>query len=240
MKTVLHSLFLVTLALIFSSCNVLDSFEQKAAKINGYEKAAYHLAKENRKLKVEISHLKSELQTLKSKNNYLRIQVDKYEKPQTLKSREIASVRPVDLKNDLVKFDVYQWKPSQMIAIGASEFEKKNYEKSAQFYHSFVTRFPSHEKVDDKLLFQAGVAAFESNAHPEWTKRHLQTLVENYPTSKFYRGAKLWMALTHLKEGNEDYFFNVVEEFRKKYRNTDEWKVLSHHYEKIVHKYKRN
>jgi len=48
------------------------------------------------------------------------------------------------------------------------------------------------------------------------------------------------MALTYLQLGDDQKFFTTVEEFRKKYRNTEEWKVLSPHYEKIVQKFKRN
>ena len=44
--------------------------------------------------------------------------------------------------------------------------------------------------------------------------------------------------MTHLKLGDEQAFFNTAEEFRKKYRNTPEWNILSGHYEKIVQKYK--
>ena len=57
-----------------------------------------------------------------------------------------------------------------------------------------------------------------------------------YPTSSYYRSAKLWVALTHMKLGDKQKFFATVEEFRKKYRNTNEWKILSAYYEKIEEK----
>jgi len=39
-----------------------------------------------------------------------------------------------------------------------------------------------------------------------------------------------------MKLGEKQKFFATVEEFRKKYRNTNEWKILSTYYEKIEEK----
>ena len=246
MKTTLTTVLTLMGALSLSSCDTFDHLEAKAEKINRYENVSLHLAKENRDLKLEISRLRSEIQGLKSEKNYLQIKIDKYEK-KTLAStigsdsgRSLASVAPVKPSNDLVKYDVYKWTPSQVLAMVEKEFEQKNFEKSAQFFMSFREHFPKHERITDQFLFQAGVASFESGNHPEWTLHHLENLVKAYPTSKYYRGAKLWMALTYLQLGQEEKFFTTVEEFRKKYRNTEEWKVLSPHYEKIVQKFKRN
>lgn len=226
------------------SCDKFDHLEAKAERINRYENVSLHLARENRGLKQEISRLRSDIQTLKSEKNYLQIKLDKYEQKTadngSQKSRGIASVAPVKPEKDLVKFDVYKWTPTQIISMAEKEFQSKNFEKSAQFFMSFRENFPKHERIDDHFLFQAGVASFESGKHPEWTLHHLETLVKAYPTSQYYRGAKLWMALTYLQLGEEEKFFHTVEEFRKKYRNTEEWKVLSPHYEKIVQKFKRN
>lgn len=234
-----------------SSCDYIERFEAKAEKINHYERVALHLSKENRELKSEVSRLHDQIQVLKSEKNFIQIKLDKYEgdKPTLASvtssgsSRGIASVGPkfkVAPSKDLVKFDIYKWTPSQILAMAEKEFEAKNYEKSAQFFTTFRNQFPQHERINDTFLFQAGVAAYESGDHQDWTLAHLEKLVEDFPTSKYYRGAKLWMALTYLEQGKESKFFNTVEEFRKKYRNTDEWKVLSPHYERIVQKYKRN
>lgn len=233
-----------------SSCDYVDHFEAKARKINHYEVTALQLSRENRDLKTEISRLQDQIQTLKSEKNFIQIKLDKYQGDgpslatvTSGSSRAIASVNPklaVDPKNDLVKFNIYKWTPSQILAMAEKEFAEKNYEKSSQFFTTFTDQFPHHERVSDQVLFQAGVAAYESGDHQDWTLKHLQKLVEDYPTSKYYRGAKLWIALTYLDQGKERKFFDTVEEFRKKYRNTDEWKVLSPHYEKIVQKYKKN
>lgn len=255
MKILKSNHFSVLLLLLslgtLSSCDYVERFEAKARKINHYEVTALQLAKENRELKTEIIRLQDQIQTLKSEKNYIQIKLDKYEQDKptlatvtTETSRGIASVNPkqlaADPKNDLVKFDVYKWTPSQILAMAEKEFAAKNYEKSAQFFTTFTRQFPHHERISDQVLFQAGVAAYESGDHQDWTLKHLEKLVEEYPTSKYYRGAKLWIALTYLDQGKDRKFFDTVEEFRKKYRNTDEWKVLSPHYEKIVQKYKKN
>lgn len=245
MKTMLKSLAILLALFSLSSCEYWEGLEAKATKINRYENVSLHLARENRDLKAEISRLRSDIQTLRSEKNYLQIKLDKYEDKQASRlegkhNRTIASVAPVDPKKDLVKYEVYKWTPSQVLAMAEKEFENKNFEKSAQFFMTFKEKFPQHEKIDDHFLFQAGVASFEAGKYPKWTIEHLEKLVQAYPTSQYYRGAKLWMALTYLQLGDEQKFFNTVEEFRKKYRNTEEWKVLSPHYEKIVQKFKRN
>jgi len=63
--------------------------------------------------------------------------------------------------------------------------------------------------------------------------------VSKYPKSNFYRGAKLWMAMSEYNTGNHRKFASTVEEFRTKYRNTEEWKILSKYYEDINHKNKK-
>jgi outer membrane protein assembly factor BamD (BamD/ComL family) len=90
--------------------------------------------------------------------------------------------------------------------------------------------------LSDEFYFKAGISAFESGSHHDWTITHFDNLMSKYPTSQYFRSAKLWIALTHMKMGNKKKFFATVEEFRKKYRNTPEWKILSSYYEKIEEK----
>lgn len=233
--------FVLGLTLLLTSCDFIERVERKSAKINRYQNVAMTLAKQNRELELEIDRLKYEIQVLKSKKHYLQINLEKAKNAGVKKSsRTIASIPKMSASDDKVKFGVYKWTPSQMMAVAEKEFSKKNYEKSAQFFKSFLTHFPTHKNVDDRFLFQAGMAAFESGKHYDWTLDHFNKLVAEYPTSQYYRGAKLWMGLTYLKLGDNDKFFETVEEFRKKYRNTSEWKILSSHYEKIVQKYKSN
>ncbi len=225
---------LLTLTFLFSSCEFSAHMDKKLKTVAGYEKAALSLSKENRALKAEIAKLKSEIQDLKIKNNFFALKLD-----EKSAGRSIASVSTaVWPQNDLVKFDTYKWSPAQTLAMAHKEFSEKNYEKSAQFFKTFITQFPKDKKLNDHLYFQSGVAAYEAG-HYDWAKEYMEKIIKEYPKSKFYRGAKLWHSLVNLKEGNNDAFFASVEEFRKKYRNTEEWTILSKHYENIVDKYKK-
>lgn len=201
-----------------------------------YEKKALALARENRLLEAKISDLQYQISQIESKNKFLSAQM---EKPQTPKAaRNIASI-PQNRPEDLVKFEIYKWTPEKLLAIGEKELHFKNYEKSAQFYNELIHRFPKHEIVSDRVLFGAGVAAFETGNRFDWSEKHLDRLVKNYPKSEFYRGAKLWLALAQYNQGEHQKFLTTVEEFRLKYRNTEEWKILSRYYEDISYKVKK-
>lgn len=196
-----------------------------------YEKKALLLAKENRELRAKLSDLTYKMNELESKNKYFASQTQG-------KSRSIASV-PQMKANDLVNYEVYKWSPEKLLAIGEKELHFKNYEKSAQFYNELIDRFPKHEIVSDRVLFGAGVAAFETGKRFDWSERHLTRLVSTHPKSEFYRGAKLWLALSQYQQGDHKKFLATVEEFRLKYRNTEEWKILSRYYEDIHFKVKK-
>jgi hypothetical protein len=200
-----------------------------------YEKKALNLAKENRILNAKLSDLQYKISTLESQNKFLTVQ-----KSETAPAanRAIASI-PKTNANDLVSYEIYKWTPEKLLAIGEKELHFKNYEKSAQFYNELIQRFPKHQLVSDRVLFGAGVAAFETGKRYNWTEKHLERLVKNYPTSEFYRGAKLWLALAQYNQGENQKFLATVEEFRLKYRNTEEWKILSRYYEDINVKVKK-
>lgn len=153
-------------------------------------------------------------------------------------SRSVASVKPValDVKKDMVEYKTYKWSADDMVKIADKEFKDKNFEKAAQFYTSLVNYYPDYKKLDDEFYFKAGISAYESGEHHEWTLKHFSVLMDKWPTSQYFRSAKLWVALTHMKMGDKKKFFATVEEFRKKYRNTNEWTILSSYYEKIEEK----
>ncbi|WP_127714443.1 hypothetical protein [Halobacteriovorax sp. HLS] len=239
MKQTMKMTFILALLTTFTSCELSSHIERRAQIINQHEDTILQISKENRMLKMKISSLMTEITSLESKNQYLKVQLQEAKEGKR-PARTIASVRPVSAGNDLVQFDVYKWKPGQVLAVAEKEFSLKNFEKSAQFFNTFKTQFPGDKSLDDQFLFQAGVASFESGKHYDWAVQNFESLVEGYPTSKFYRGAKLWMALANLKLGHHEKFFSTVEEFRMKYRNTSEWKILSTHYEKIVQRHKKN
>lgn len=208
------------------------SVSEKIARTWGHEKAALELAAENRTLKAQVADLEYRLGKVETEKSALAaIQQDKAAK------RSIASVAAKNDKDDLVSFDVYQWTPEKLLAIGEKELHFKNYQKSAQFYHELIVRFPKSDLITDRTLFGAGIAAFEAKKH-DWAIQHFTVLVEKYPKSQFQRGGKLWLALAQYKTGNYRTFASTVEEFKLKYRNTEEWEILKKYYEDINYKFK--
>jgi len=227
---------------MFGACDFAKKLEAKATRLNYYEVSALNLSKENRGLIAKISNLEFEIQELKVKNNFLKLALENKKSKEAGKTvnRSIASVIPSQkLANDMVDFETYKWSPDQLLAVGEREFVAQNFEKSAQFLNAFCTEYPKHKNLDDQMLFKVGVASYKSGKYYDWANAYLGKLVQEYPTSKYYRGAKLWMALTNLKVGKEDDFYKTVEEFRLKYRNTPEWTILAGYYEAFTNKYKK-
>lgn len=265
MKTKNALFTMLVLAPLIQSCNVdYKAMEKKAAKINHYEAVSLKLAKENRELHVEIKRLEFEIEKLKQDNAFLTAKTggghgsvhaasndhndhaaptghDAHGAPTGHEAkREVASVSPamheMKVEKDFVEFKTYKWHAEDMQQIADKEFKEKHYEKAAQFYYSLLQNYPHFKGLNDEFYFKAGIAAYESGNHHDWTLSHFETLMKQYPTSQYYRSAKLWVGLTHLKLGDKKKFFTTVEEFRKKYRNTNEWKILSSYYEKIEEK----
>jgi len=201
-----------------------------------FEKKSIQLESDKQVLTAQISNLQYQISQLDSKNRFLSAQVNDIKT--TTPERSIASVPQIN-SSDLVNFDVYKWTPEKLLAIGEKELHYKNYEKSSQFYKELLERFPKHEVVNDKTLFGAGVAAFETGKNFQLSEKYLSKLVKEYPQSGFYRNAKLWLALSQYQQGEHKKFLETVEEFRLKYRNTDEWKILSRYYEDINYKIKK-
>lgn len=242
---------------LLSSCGYekeIAKIEHKAILINKYENVALKLAKENRELHSEVKRLEFEIQKLKQQTGFKNVASaeghgapvahaapahgEKHGETKAAPSRSVASVKPVDLdvKKDLVEFKTYKWSADDMIKMADKEFKDKNFEKAAQFYTSLVNYYPKYKHLNDEFYFKAGISSYESGEHHEWTLKHFSVLMEKWPTSQYFRSAKLWVALTHMKMGDKKKFFATVEEFRKKYRNTNEWTILSSYYEKIEEK----
>jgi TolA-binding protein len=251
----LKSVNIIVLALpFFTSCNIdFKKIEAKAALINNYEQVSLKLAKENRELHAEVKRLEFEVEKLRQDKSYYNTQlggvghhkesaheeVATHEEKSTHTSRAVASVGPshsVEPKKDFVEFKTYKWRADDMLKIADKEFKEKNYDKAAQFYTSLINNYPKFKNINDEFYFKAGIAAYESGAHYDWSLDHFDSLMNQYPTSQYYRSAKLWKSLTYLQMGDKKKFFATVEEFRKKYRNTKEWKILSAYYEKIEEK----
>ena len=205
---------------------------EKFSRTWGREKAALELAAENRILQAKVTDLEYKLTKVETEKNALA-SIAKQGQVQ----RSIASV-PKSNSEDYVNYDIYQWSPEKLLAIGEKELHFKNYDKAAQFYNELVTRFPKNELITDRVLFGAGISAFEAKKHP-WAIQHLTKLVDKYPKSQFHRGGKLWLALAQYKSGNYRMFASTVEEFKLKYRNTEEWEILKKYYEDINYKFKK-
>ena len=208
-----------------------DDFKQTAKTVHNYEYKALELSKKVRMMERENQQLRSEISKLKAEKDHLALN-----KPQ--RSRTVASI-PSKKAGDLVHFELYKWSAEKLLGVGAQALHFKKYNKSAQFYNALTKHYPNHKIIDDKVLFEAGVAAYESQKHYDWAENHFQSIVRNYPKSKYFRGAKLWLALSHFYQGDKGKFIETVDEFRKKYRNTSEWKVLSKYYEELNYKYKQ-
>ena len=246
-KTILLSF----LALPFiSSCGFekeIAKIEHKAILINKYEIVALKLAKQNRELHSEVRRLEFEIQKLKQTSRFNTLTAteghekshnDSQVESKVSASRAIASVNPVEfkVKKDLVEFKTYKWSAADMLKIADKEFKDKKFEKAAQYYTSLINYYPNFKQLDDEFYFKAGISAYESGEHHDWTLKHFSVLMDKWPTSQYFRSAKLWVGLTHMKMGDKKKFFATVEEFRKKYRNTSEWSILSSYYEKIEEK----
>jgi TolA-binding protein len=217
----------------------IAKIEHKAIIINRYENVALKLAKENRELHAEVKRLEFDIQKLKQDKAFKTGEESLAKNEQGEHAgRTIASVGPEALvvKKDLVEWKTYKWSAEDMIKMADKEFKDKHFEKAAQFYSSITVYYPGYKHFDDEFYFKAGISSYESGDHHDWTLKHFDALMEKYPTSQYYRSAKLWVALTHMKLGDKQKFFATVEEFRKKYRNTNEWKILSSYYENIEEK----
>lgn len=244
-KTFLATCLIVPMITSCSLDKEIAKIEHKAILINKYENVALKLAKENRELNSQVKRLEFEIQKLKQDRGFKTAKQD--ERPEGhgetshdehAPARSIASIKamPLEVKKDLVEFKTYKWTADDMVKIADKEFKDKNFEKAAQFYTSLVNYYPTYKHLNDEFYFKAGISSYESGQHHDWTLKHFSVLMEKWPTSQYYRSAKLWVALTHMKMGEKQKFFATVEEFRKKYRNTNEWKILSSYYENIEEK----
>jgi TolA-binding protein len=209
-----------------------DEFKEKAEVVHNYEYKSLELSKKLRIMSVENQNLMAQIARLKSEKEHLEMNMVSERK------RTIASI-PSKSMNDLVNFELYKWSAEKLLGVGEQALHFKKFDKSAQFYHALIKNYPRHQSINDKVLFEAGIAAYESKQHYDWASKHFTKIVTKYPKSKFYRGAKLWLALSHFYSGDQEKFIATVDEFRSKYRNTKEWKVLSRYYEDLKYKYKK-
>ena len=229
------SLFIVlTFVMTFTAGHfgLWEDFKKTADTVHQYEYKALEYSKEIRHLKKKNLALTTEIARLKSEKEHLQMNMDDKQE------RTIASI-PKKSVNDLVNFELYRWSADKLLGVGEQALHFKNYNKSAQYYNALIKHYPNDASINDKVLFEAGIAAYESKKHYHWAKGHFNELVKRYPKSKYKRGAKLWLGLSHFYLGDQDQFLQTVNEFRQKYRNSHEWEVLSRYYEDLNHHYKK-
>ena len=214
-----------------------EDFQRTARETHQYEYKALELSKRVRSLEKEKERLKVELAKARAEKEHLQMNLES-QRPEKRTARSVASVPQKDV-DDLVNFELYKWSAEKLLGVGEKALHFKKYEKSAQFYNSLMEKYPRHEAINAQVLFEAGIAAYESKKHYDWAAKHFSSLVKRYPRSNLNRGAKLWLALAHFHQGKHEKFVAAVEEFRLKYRNTREWKVLSKYYEDIAFRYKK-
>lgn len=229
MKFVAFSIILSGVVLLgFGQKDQWESFIQEIKLSHQFETKSLDLAKKNRLLQAEVSQLKFEQGQLENKLKTAGI------KPDIKKViRKIASVDIPD-SEDLVQYEIYQWTPGKLLAVARKELHFRHYEKSAQFYHELLSRFPKHEMIDDQIWFEGGIASYESKKHYPWASKFFGKVISEYPNSHFYRGAKLWLGLTYHNLGKKQQFLRTLNEFKTKYRNTKEWNILKKHYEDLA------
>ncbi len=232
---------IVTSASIFYASmthfEVLANAKQKHERFRHLHYALMKQKSYDLALKVKVRNLETRLESVRADYNYLAMKSGK-NIGRLPASQEYQADYEAEEK-DYVQWGLFQWPPEKMLAIADHEFEFKRFLKSAQFYRELIGRFPDYEEITDMTYFKAGVAAYESKAHYDWAIDFLARLETRYPKSELKRNAELWLALSYLQVGEEKRFYDIVEKFRKKYRNTDEWKILSKHYEKITLLYGR-
>lgn len=234
------TLLLVVVGSFSFGCDIAHRIEERAASINNYERVSLALAKQNRELELEIGRLNDQIKRLEAQNHYLAAKLPS-DSGQSGVERHVASIStgvPRMPEQNSVEWDLYQWSPEQLYSHAQYLFKKGDFKKSAEFFHALSVYYTDHKLIDDKFHYQAGIAAYESGVFNDWALFHMSEIMKNYPTSTFFRGAKLWTALTELNKGNDKAFFDTVEEFRERYRNTPEWRILSAHYQEIIHEFR--
>ena len=204
------------------------TYHESTVRINKYERMTFGLLRKNRELKVKLNQLQSRVDELETQRKFFLSS-----SRQTRAARFPASAaRPVDEKNDLVKLATYKWKDRKLLQIARGAWKRKDYPRSAQYFYTLIKTYPKSRLVDDTVLFQTAMASLQSKIYNPWAEQALTRILEDHPRSRYYRGAKLWMAIVYFERGNKKQFYQTLEEFRLKYRNTPEWRILSKHYGK--------
>lgn len=204
----------LVLACAATACGRLREAESRA--LEGLERAALGLVRENRRIATEAGRLRLELESLKGR----------------ARRRAPAGAGAPVAADAPIRIGAHSWTPEQMAAVAERAAREGDHGKAARFFGRLVEERPSHGLIDDLLLYQAGAALLEAGRR-RGAVRLFDRLLRERPESEFALSAKIWRGLAHLEGGDRARFAGVVEEFRRKYRNTREWGVLKPHQDRF-------
>lgn len=203
----------------------MEQFNNKLQRIQKYQDQALLLIKENRNLAIKMSNLEYDIQKLKSQNYFQEMQITKY--------KDILKKQLPGHSEDNDNLDIYNWRPEQLVAMAETHFNKGQYADAAKFLNYFISKYKNHPLINDELIFMAGISCYKSETCLNSALNYFHIIIQKSAHSPYFRGAKLWSGIIYHKQGKKDLFLKVIEEFRKKYKNTSEWKILSAYYENI-------
>jgi hypothetical protein len=143
-----------------------------------------------------------------------------------------------EIKKDFIHEEIYQWSPEQMILMAEKHFQNKNYISAAESYYTLLNRYGESTLINDEILFMAGLSSYKSEKHLRWSVSFFKNLLTRFPDSQYLRSSKVWLALASYRLGDKKMIQDTLKEFESKYRNTQEWEVLSSYYENFVHQNK--
>ena len=200
------------LLLVLSACSFVEDLQKNVQKQNKIDFKRLTFAKENRELRARVIELESELK--KSQLGPKRI------------DRFVAAEKFQRIEEN--------WNPDELLFVAEIEYEREDFEKAAHFFNGILEKFPSSKLIDDGLLFRAAKSTYESGKNYKKALKIFERIISDYPKSKYFLQAKLWISLIYSKIGEKQKLKKGLIEFQEKYQNAPEWKILEKNYEKII------
>ncbi|MDH4468994.1 MAG: hypothetical protein QE271_13125 [Bacteriovoracaceae bacterium] len=203
--------------------------------------AQIQLKQENEILKTKLAHMTGVYEDLRFEMEKMQ---SKGSAGEEMSGRSLASIAPSSLKfspkrkhnstdiADFVQQDTYQWNSEKLLTYFHKHWNLKQYLEAAQFGLTLFFQPGGAKNFKEIDLFQLGVASIEGQVYLDEGLQVLTNYITHYPKSRYYIRAKLWMALAQYKLGHVSEFHTSLQEFKDKYRNTQEWDILSNLYQK--------
>jgi hypothetical protein len=223
---------------VLSSCQwdkKMAELEHRAGALLELEKTSLHLAKENQLLRLQLADLKAQVTQLKTENEFFQERAPGSSLSAKPKMIYVEVIPPG--QTDYVKFKTYQWSAKDLLSAGDLALTKGEDEKASQFYQHMIVYYPKDILIDDSVWFKAGLSSYRAAKNWSWVISSMNELEKVYPQSIYFRSSQLWKGLALLQMKKVKEFVQVVETFRLKYRNSDEWRVLAQYHPDILKKY---